>query len=612
MNKVLVVLLLLSLCYPSVASSARISRDKPDNTAGPLRVERYRAHSGYIQKGAFAYRENAFRYSKRLRSRGYEVLIVKGITSHKIKVYRVLARKTAGMPVGRSSGVQKTHKSKPVDGLRGTAANNKVVKNQKHVIDVARNQSRFHKSATKVDSVGGSGTGGRTSSADVSSAEGMGLPKGVFVASADGNNGAPAGARQEEAPVGTLRTYREMFVSGESYFHGSLSVDEAYTDNAFATQDNKKSNLSTLITPALWLTLPRVTEKRLVTDQTWNRMPGGLVISRYAPEVTRRYQAHLLYRAVIPLPSANSPYGNAVSHTGYGDLEFNGNKVSGLISDNFTKSYETRGLSVSSAPGLSVSTAPGQINRVYNNRFGASARVDTGNRLRLGFDYSNFLVHYSDQENGFMDRTDNSYSGYLFYKLRPKTAAFVEYTLIDISYDTDATHDSSEHHLMAGLQWDITAKSRGMIKAGYDKKDFSNSSSSAGTFIAEAQINHQFTPKTLFTITAFRKTDETNVDNYLYAITDQIEVGLQHILTAKITGLVDGLYAHERYKDALTAGGDSSDLENNIYQGRLALQYEFQRWLRSSLSYVYTKRESNFPDYNFSSNTIDFQITGAF
>jgi polysaccharide biosynthesis protein VpsM len=586
MKKTLLAILLFSLSLPAIAYSARISGHKAVMPAAKSNGQSNRPE--YLQRGAFRDKENAEDLSRTLRREGYKVFIVKGVTSHKKRVYRVLASKK----------VERTVKAPGLNKVKTVAASMAVGGNEDPSLKpgVATEYA-----SVKSDQVRGPLPAGRAPTADVSSG-GSQLPEGAFLVSEAGENGLPGTQQQEEGPVGTLRTYREIFGRGGSYFHPSLAVTEIYTDNAFATKDNKKTNLSTVLTPEIWLSLPRVAEKHLVLDETSNRMPGGLVFANYAPEVIRRYQAYLLYRADIPLPSANSPYSNAITHTGYGRFEYNGNKFSANVFDLFVKSFETR--------GLSVSTEPGQVDKFYNNLFEAAAHVDTGNRLSVRLDYSNFLVHYNDLRNQFMDRTDNSFSGYLFYKLQPKTAAFLEYRFIDISYVNDSSLNSGEHQFLAGVQWDITAKSKGMVKAGYGVKDFTGPSQSVNTFIAEAQIKHQFTPKTSLTVTGFRKTDETNVATFLYTITNQIGVEYQQLFTSKITGLADLMYINERYKDALTTV-NTSDIKDNIYQATVGLQYEFQKWLKSDIGYVYTRRDSSFSDYNFVSNTAFLRITGS-
>lgn len=502
---------------------------------------------GYVQKGAFKNRRYAEKLSDKLKRAGYKVYIVSVIHAQK-KFYRVLAGKTRKQDVAAAG----FHGSKWAAGTKttGTLMN--------------------------------------------------GLPRGAFRLSDSGGNGVPGTTPQEKGPVGTLRTYRELFGYRGTYFHPYLTVSETYTDNAFSTKDNKKANLSTILSPGLWISLPRSRQMHLSIDTTSNRVPGGQSLTMPRPEVIRRYQANLLYGAVIPLPSANSPYGNSVSHTGYGDFEFNGNKFSAKISDLFLKSFDTR--------GLNISTQPGRIDRYYNNLVFASAGIDTGNRFSVRIDYSNFLVHYSDLSNSFMNRTDNTLAGYLFYRFQPKTSFFLEYSHVGISYADDSGLNSSEHHFMAGVQWEITAKSAGTVKAGYGIKDFAGSSQNEGTFVAEAAIRHQLTPKTILTFTGSRTTNETNVESSLYTITNQAGVGYQQILTSKITGLIDFLYINERYKGGVTADTNTTNLEDNVYQASIGLQYEFQRWLKSSIGYIYTRRNSSDSYYDFEGNTVSFRV----
>jgi polysaccharide biosynthesis protein VpsM len=594
MKKVLFAILLFSFCFPPIAFSAGISGQK---TVVPARKLNRQVHrGGYLQRAAFGYRKNAKDLSRKLRRGGYKVFIVKGISSRGKKVYRVLAKKTR---TGKAAVLHEVRNS--TGGKRLVA--DKSGRNEDPALKPGA--TRYYASTAQVDSVRDSASAGRVRPPDISEGGGTELPKGAFLVSEAGDNGMPEKRPQEEGPVGTLRTYREIFGRGGSYFHPSFSVTELYTDNAFETKDNKKTNLSTILSPEIWLSLPRVTQKHIVLDDTSNRIPGGLVFTRLNPVVLRRYQAYFLYRADIPLPSANSPYRNTVSHTAYGNFTYNGNRFSADVLDQFQKSFETR--------AVSVSTRPGEVDKFYNNLFNVITYFNTGNRLLLRLDYSNFFIRYDDPGNSFRDRTDNSVAGYLFYHFKPKTAAFVEYQYIDISYDKDQTLNSREHHFLAGVQWDITAKSKGEVKAGYGTKDFTAFSGGGnnGAVIFEAQIKHQFTPRTSLTLTGYRKTDETNISTSSYTITNQAGAEYQQLLTSKITGLANLLYVNERYKGILTAEGNGSEIKDNIYQAAVGIQYEFQKWLRSSLGYVYTKRDSGFPDYNFSSNTFYFRITGS-
>ena len=80
------------------------------------------------------------------------------------------------------------------------------------------------------------------------------------------------------------------------------------------------------------------------------------------------------------------------------------------------------------------------------------------------FDLSNFVVNFRHADMGYRDRTDLTWSGYGYWKFKPKTSAFVEYDFLNVRYDTSDMNDSREHNFYAGLKWDMTAKSKGRIK----------------------------------------------------------------------------------------------------------------------------------------------------
>lgn len=415
-----------------------------------------------------------------------------------------------------------------------------------------------------------------------------------------GEVGQPAG---EEKPIGSPRTPKDIFTSKAGYFHLGLTVSEIYTDNAFNSSTDKKSDLSTEFSPEVWISVPRVTKRPEGVGDISTRSPGGLLLGRGISEVARRYQTYLLYRADIPMHSQNSPSGNTVSHTAQAGFVYNfPNGLSFDLSEQFLRSYEV----------VDSALAPGEVDKFRSNLFYATASYDTGNRLRLRLDYSNFMLRYDEQRNRPLERTDNSLSGYLYYKFKPKSSIFLQYTFIDIGYDNDATLNSKEHNFFAGLQWDITAKSKGSIKAGYGLKDFAGPGTATNNLILEAKLDHRFTPKTSLALTAFRKTDETNIPSTFYILMNGFSANYQQMITSKITASALLSYTNEDYGGELTFGGMTARRKDNVYEASPGLQYEFRKWLKSSIIYDYIRRESNFPDFSFSTNSIVFRVTGSF
>jgi hypothetical protein len=332
------------------------------------------------------------------------------------------------------------------------------------------------------------------------------------------------------------------------------------------------------------------------------RSPGGNLLSRQWPDSPFHYQSSLYYRADIPLTSSsgNLRYGTTPAQTLDGKLLIKGNRLSLLAEDHYQFSYHEQ------EAGTVIK--PGEQDRYNANYFSVALSYDTRSRLVLSGGYSYFLTRYQADVSDFRNRQDNGFFASLSYKLSPRMSLLAEYRFFGISYDQTSDLDSKEHYFLGGISWDITAKSKGFLKAGYGVKDFDHSLGSFKYFAFEVQLDHRFTPKTSMSFIAYRKTHETNVDGMAFSLTNGLEVKLQHILTAKLTSSAGFLVMNDHYKEgpALTEGIDST-----IYQASLALQYEFRRWLKGGIGYSYTIKDASLSDLEYRSNTFYFNLTSA-
>lgn len=402
----------------------------------------------------------------------------------------------------------------------------------------------------------------------------------------------------EDKPIGRGRISGDIFGRKGGYVHPFLSITEYYTDNVFNANVDKKSDFLTVISPGIWLTVPHIYEK-LLDINTSSMAPGGFTLSRFKPEFFRRYQTYLFYGADIERFSKYSSEDVTV-HNVEGLFQYN---LKGGISielvDKFLASHDIRGT------GLSA-----KLDKYRTNLSNLILTYDVHKKIKFRIDYSNFLVNYVESRNNFRNRTDNAFSGYIFYKFQPKTSVFVEYEFVDINYKENILFNSREHHYFGGLQWDITAKSKGSVKAGYGIKDFSGSAiGNSEGFILEVQIDHKFTPKTSLIVKASRKTNETNMLTTSYLLSNSIEAEYIQRLTGKITGEVNLSYTNDNYKGDLTFGGETKERKDDLFKGALALQYKFKKWLNMDTGYIYMQRDSNFSDFDYTSNSIFIRIT---
>jgi len=408
----------------------------------------------------------------------------------------------------------------------------------------------------------------------------------------------------EQPPVGSTKerssSDAELFGKKGGYVHPFLSGTEFYTDNVFYSKNDKKSDFATVLSPGIWLTAPGIYEKLLIAD-TSILAPGGFSLSRYKPETFKRYQTYLFYNADIEQYSRETS-GNIVNHKLEGLLQYNlrGGLTFELI-DQFLASHDLRGTGISQ-----------ELDKFRTNLADLIVTYNLGERFMLRLDYANYFVDYTASRNDFRDRNDNTVSAYLFYLFRPKTSLFYEYEFVDVGYRDNVLSDSTEHHSFIGVQWDVTAKSKGSVKAGYGLKDFSNSGiKNNNEFIFEAQVDHKFTAKTSLLLKASRKTNETNISNTDYMISDFIEAQYIQKLTGKITANAGLSYGQNAYHSDITFGGRRKKLKDDYITGMLALQYKFKEWLEMDTGYLFGRRNSSFPEFDYTSNTLFLRITGS-
>lgn len=548
----------------------------------------------------FQNKEDAENFSEEVKSKGYETSIQDEKTKNNDVIYTIFAvyRPEQSKDVLLSGGAEYEPQSEKI------AIEEKPLETENHpsefigqAKDPLPSAEIKHETAPEKPSIGGQPVAEKRLSAELSSTS-----KDTSPPSDIKHENAVVNPAIEAEPIGTLkgRPTEDVFGRRGGFIHPFLSVTEYYTDNVFFSNDDKKSDFITVISPGIWLTVPHVYEKLLHID-TSNLSPGGFSLSRFSPEIFKRYQAYLFYNADIELFSKYSSE-NTVNHKAEGLFQYNlrGGLSIELI-DQFIASHDIRGTGILS-----------KLDKYHNNLANVIVTYEASDRLKFRVDYTNFLVDYSASRNDFRDRDDNSVSGYIFFKFLPKTAFFTEYEFLDVKYEKDTAFNSREHHYFGGIQWDITAKSKGSIKAGYGMKDFTDSDiKTSKDFVFEAQIDHKFTSKTSLVLKASRRTNETNISGTDFVLTNAVEVEYLQRITGKITADAKFSYVNDRYKGDFTYNGITKALDDDYYMGAFAFQYKFKEWLQTDLGYIYNQRNSNFSDFDYINNILFLRITGS-
>jgi hypothetical protein len=394
----------------------------------------------------------------------------------------------------------------------------------------------------------------------------------------------------------------DIFGKRGGYIHGFLSVAEQWTDNLFYTSDDTESDFVTFVSPGIRLSLPG-TKEELLTVAGSTTAPGGMSFGRMNVGGGRSFQAYLSYTPEFEFYAENKDE-DITTHLANGLLSWR--LRSGLaleLIDQFTVGYQEYD------EGLSISR-----DGYTSNLVAFDVLYPVGSKLDLRVDFQNYQIAYDATEDADRDRTDRNLSTYVFYKVRSKSSVFVQYQQIDIEYDLDSgkIDDSVDQQWFGGFHWDLTAKSSGAVKIGNGEKKFDDPAlGSMSDFVFEAQIKHNFTPKTAASLMGYRRQEETTIKTIDYTLTQFVGLNLAQKMTYRIQATLDLDYTLKEYKGGVVITGDARQRDDQTYSVTAGLNYAPRGWLSFGLEYGYQERDSNFNAFDYTANRVLLRITGA-
>jgi len=210
-------------------------------------------------------------------------------------------------------------------------------------------------------------------------------------------------------------------------------------------------------------------------------------------------------------------------------------------------------------------------------------------------------IEYQNNRNEtvFRDRDETAIAARVYAKLSGgKTKLFVQASQKDNSYDEDpilgGKLDSDEDGYSAGIQWEATAKTSGLIRIGQVDKDFDSAArkdSSVNIWEVEVVwsprtyshliLNSSSAPKETNGTGSFIDSQDTSL-TWLHAWSDDLNTTLS---------IADGTDEYER-----------SFREDDRQNISLSLKYDWRRWATVGASYTYSERDSNQNLFDFEKN----------
>lgn len=229
------------------------------------------------------------------------------------------------------------------------------------------------------------------------------------------------------------------------------------------------------------------------------------------------------------------------------------------------------------------------------------------NKLSYEAGYSHFLRDYRESGFNTFNYTEDVYSGTAFYRVFPKTKALLEYDYGVIKYLNDATRNGDYSQVRTGFKLDLTGKTTGLVKVGYQQRNYDTQARSGfDGFVAEAGINTVFSERTSIALKFLRTAVESISSNNNYFDLNSVGVLLTQKLIGKFTLLLSTQFDRRDYPE-VDPTADVKQRDSVLTEG-ITLQYRVKNFGRISLGYRYTADISSIDANEYNDNLISLRF----
>jgi hypothetical protein len=251
------------------------------------------------------------------------------------------------------------------------------------------------------------------------------------------------------------------------------------------------------------------------------------------------------------------------------------------------------------------STAVEGINDKLNNKrvgglytYGAKS---ADNQIDFGVNYAQLRYDNSDGINEDKERNTTGIKSTWYHRIGSNTRSLLEYDHTIFDYlQSDSPRSSKSDAVLAGAVWDITARTTGKVRIGYEKKDFDNNESK-DLDNPTWQVDVQWKPRTYSTFTFVARQALAEGDDGADAVKSTFtQVGWRHGWTERITTVAQAGFGRYVYE-----GQSRTD---NLQDYNLAVVYAMRRWLDIELGYRYRDNDSDTDNESFTRNIVQLSF----
>lgn len=222
------------------------------------------------------------------------------------------------------------------------------------------------------------------------------------------------------------------------------------------------------------------------------------------------------------------------------------------------------------------------------------------NQIDFGANYARLRYDNSDGINDDKERDTTGVTTTWYHRLGSKTRALLEYDHYRFDYlQSNSPRSSNSNAVLGGAEWDLTARTTGKVRIGYEKKDF-DESTSKDLDNPTWQVDLAYKPRTYSTFTFLARQALAEGDDGSDAVKATFtQVGWRHGWTERITTVAQAGYGQYDY--------EGQSRKDKLQDYNLAVIYQMRRWLDIELGYRYRDNDSDAENESFTRNL--FQLS---
>lgn len=236
-------------------------------------------------------------------------------------------------------------------------------------------------------------------------------------------------------------------------------------------------------------------------------------------------------------------------------------------------------------------------------------------RYAIAVDYAWTSVSFDDNSGvEQLDRDEHLIGLTGFYRIQPKTDVLVNFSYGTKDFDTVKRRDVDRYVAAVGVRGEITSRLVSTLRVGYEVRDPDRGDLGAYSgFVVGGDLVYRPTERTRLTLVTERSVQESVFATNFAYLSNLVTLSVEHFVTPKllVTGRVFGSYG-DYFEKARKANGRFDWREDWIAAFTIGVEYQIRRWLAVSADYTYSRRESNFDNFDFKNDIVGGKVTLSF